>query len=179
MKTSHVGKDPISPRASWVDLKDENTRRRERELKQVEKFIKDVLHNPNTGLFRTLGPSVGITGEYCVLGLDGNVLGNADQVAPGLDRGVRVINIPPELQGKVGQPDFKDIKFGITGTGGEVYAAEFKPPTLKEAVYPTHIPDTKPLQEHPKSGQVIRRSRCSLVPLPVVSCKSAIGWTWT
>jgi len=39
---------------------------------------------------------------------------------PPHDKSVRVINISAELQRKVGQPDFAEIKYGITGKGGEV-----------------------------------------------------------
>jgi len=35
----------------------------------------------------------------------------------------------------------------------QVYAAEYKAPTLKEVAFPSHIPNARPLQEHPKSGQ--------------------------
>ena len=148
-------KEPVSPRASWIELTDEDARRRQRELSLVEKFIKNVHHNPSTGLFKVVGPSLGINGDFCVLGLDGDVLGNADQIAPPPhDKEVRAINIPPALQHKVGQPDFKEIKFGLTGRGGEVYAAEYKAPTLRELAYPPHILGSVPHQEHPKSGQV-------------------------
>ena len=158
-----------SPRDRWVPVSDDDARRRLRELQQVENFIKTVHNNTDTGLMKVIGPSLGVSGECCVLGLEGDVLGNASAAAPPPHhRDVRVLNIPPELQRKVGQPDFEKVELGLTGRGGEVRAAEFKQPRLQELVYPTHMPNTRPLQEHPKSGQVRRPLDLSLGP-------SAIG----
>ena len=137
-------------------VEDSDVRRRQRELQQVQRLVKAVHTNPNNGLFNVIGPSLGISGPtprgYCILGLDGHVLGNADQKAPPPhDEGVRVINIGAGLARKVGQPDFAEVKYGLTGTGGEVYGAAYVPPTLRELVYPAHQPGST--EQHPRSGQ--------------------------
>lgn len=137
-------------------VEDSDVRRRQRELQQVQRLVKAVHTNPNNGLFNVIGPSLGISGPtprgYCILGLDGHVLGNADQKAPPPhDEGVRVINIGADLARKVGQPDFDEVKYGLTGTGGEVYGAAYVPPTLRELVYPAHQPGST--EQHPRSGQ--------------------------
>ena len=137
-------------------VEDSDVRRRQRELQQVQRLVKAVHTNPNNGLFNVIGPSLGISGPtprgYCILGLDGHVLGNADQKAPPPhDEGVRVINIGAGLACKVGQPDFDEVKYGLTGPGGEVYGAAYVPPTLRELVYPAHQPGSA--DQHPRSGQ--------------------------
>ena len=152
-----------SPRERWVPMRDDDVRRRERELQQVSSFVKTVHQNGETGLMKAIGPSLGVSGDYCVLGLEGDVLGNASAVAPPPHhRDVRVLNIAPSLQRKVGQPDFEKIEFGLTGLGGEVYGAEFQPPTLRELKYPTHVPNSRPPEEHPRSGQVKTIGRVAL-----------------
>jgi hypothetical protein len=44
---------------------------------------------------------------------------------------VRVLEVREDLQGKIGQPDFPLVQYGVTNPGGEVLAAELVGETLK------------------------------------------------
>jgi len=66
----------------WIDLRDDDVRRRERQLAQVEAHIRDLHHNGEYGLVSTVGPMLGLVDETVVIDEDGEILGRADKMAP-------------------------------------------------------------------------------------------------
>lgn len=149
-------------RTGWVEFTDPEAKRRVVELETVSDLLTRLHYNQEAGLVNVVGPTLGFLDTDFVISRDGEILGRASKVAPPPHQeNVRVLEVREDLQGKIGQPDFAVVQYGITDLSGNVVAAELLGETLKGLRYPEKDHED-PALPHPHAGQQVIIGRVAL-----------------